>query len=37
MKIEDPWVEQQISRLTKTQEDFKQSQEAQKQNTAKAE
>lgn len=38
MKAEDPWVEQQISRLSKTQEDFqKSSQETEKSNTAKAE
>ncbi len=39
MKNEDPWVEQQISRLTKTQEEYNKSrqQNAQKSNTAAAE
>ena len=37
MKEKDPWVEQQISRLTQTQEDFKKSREAQTTNTANAE
>jgi len=36
MKLEEPWVEQQISRLMKTQEDFKKSKEAEKSNTASA-
>jgi oligopeptide transport system substrate-binding protein len=37
MKVEEPWVEQQISRLMKTQEDFKKSKEAEKSNVAKTE
>ena len=37
MKVKDPWVEQQLSRLTKTQEDFKKSKEAKQTNTAQAE
>jgi hypothetical protein len=40
MKEKDPWVEQQLSRLNKTQEDFmnsKKAAETEKTNTAKAE
>ncbi len=37
LKVEDPWVEQQINRLSKTQEDFQKSQETEKSNTANAE
>ncbi len=37
MKNQDPWVEEQISRLMKTQEDFQKSRQAQETNTAKTE
>ena len=37
MKNPEPWVDEQISRLKKTQEDFQKSREAQKSNTANAE
>jgi hypothetical protein len=37
MKTPDSWVDEQISRLMKTQEDFQKSKQAQKPNTAKAE